>query len=115
MTIPLTMPLSRPTFVRCPKREPKQNPPKENAVSGAVAVREVLDREFLIIRSRLLDLAAALDRLSRAQGSVDDVPRMAAGRGAVETLCQPGDDRAERMQMCFSLPYREKWREEFGL
>jgi len=31
---------------------------------------EVLDREFLALRARLIDLAAGLDRLDRADGSL---------------------------------------------
>ena len=35
---------------------------------------EVLQREFLEIRARLLQVAASLDRLGRAEGSVADDP-----------------------------------------
>ena len=37
---------------------------------------KVLDREFLGIRCRLIELAAALDRIARAGGTVIDDPRM---------------------------------------
>lgn len=76
---------------------------------------EILDREFLTTRSRLIDLAAALDRLDRANGSVADDPRMEQIRRSLEILAGEAADRAEQLQRLFSLPYREGWREEYGL
>ena len=35
---------------------------------------DVLDRDFLSMRCRLIELAAALDRIDRAQGSAADDP-----------------------------------------
>ena len=37
---------------------------------------EVLDREFLQIRGKTLELAAAFDRLNRAAGEVETDPRL---------------------------------------
>jgi hypothetical protein len=76
---------------------------------------EILEREFLTTRSRLIDLAAALDRLDRANGSVADDPRMAQIRRSLEILAGETPDRAEQLQQLFSLPYREDWRQEYGL
>jgi len=80
-----------------------------------LAAAEILDREFLTTRSRLIDLAAALDRLDQANGSVADDPRMAQIRRSLEILGGDADDRAEQLQQLFSLPYRGGWREEYGL
>ena len=44
---------------------------------------EVLNREFLEIRCKILELAAAFDRLNRADGSVIEDPRLARLREAV--------------------------------
>jgi hypothetical protein len=77
--------------------------------------RQVLDRDFLASRARLVDLAAALDRIDRAAGSVDDDPRMTQIRSALEILLDGRADRAVRMQMLFSLAYHPNWRREFGL
>jgi len=81
----------------------------------SLAAAEILEREFLTTRSRLIDLAAALDRLDRANGSVADDPRMAQIRRSLEILAGEAPDRAEQLQRLFSLPYREEWREEYGL
>jgi hypothetical protein len=74
---------------------------------------EVLDREFLGIRARILDLAAALDRIDRAGGVAAGDLRMARIGKGLEVLLGPGEaDRAERVQQAFSLPYRANWRQE---
>lgn len=72
--------------------------------------QSVLDREFLEIRARVLELAAALDRLHRAGGISPEEGRMAAIRQGIEVLQSSDADRAERVQLIFSLPYEESWR-----
>jgi hypothetical protein len=70
---------------------------------------EVLNREFLEIRCKILDLAASFDRLSRADGSLDDDPRLALLREALSIVMQDSPDRAEQVQMIFSRPYDDAW------
>jgi hypothetical protein len=69
-----------------------------------------MDREFLTIRGRLIELAAALDRLDRAGFATDDPRRRQIQRG-IEALLPEGRSRVEQVQMEFSLPYNEHWRE----
>lgn len=76
---------------------------------------EVLNREFLEIRCKILDLAAALDRLDRAEGSVEEDPRMTALRAALDVLTEREPERAERVQMIFSRPYDLDWQRTFDL
>jgi hypothetical protein len=70
---------------------------------------EVLSREFLDIRCKVLDLAAAFDRLTRAEGSVADDPRMARLREALSTVLEQSSNRAEQVQMIFSREYDANW------
>jgi hypothetical protein len=72
---------------------------------------EVLDREFLAARSRLIDVAAALDRIARSEGTTDDDPRPRQLRRAAEILADTKADKAERLQLLFSLPYQEDWQQ----
>ena len=44
-------------------------------MSRPVTIANPLDREFLGVRCRLIELAASLDRIDRAGGASDD-PRM---------------------------------------
>lgn len=80
-------------------------------MTDATTALAVLNREFLTVRSKLVDVAAALDRIGRAGGACDD-PRVDQIRRSLELLAQPREtaDRAEQVQMIFSLPYDPNWR-----
>ena len=80
-----------------------------------LAAPEVLNREFLEIRAKILEIAAALDRLERAEGSVDDDDRLAKLRQGLAVLTARRGDRAEQVQMIFSLEYDDGWRKKFSL
>jgi len=76
--------------------------------------REVLDRDFLEVRGKLLDIAAVLDRIERAPTHHPEHPdpRLGQIRQALEALCIPGPCRAETIQMIFSVEYDRRWREK---
>ena len=76
---------------------------------------EMLNREFLGIRSRLIDLAASLDRIDRAEGAAADDQRFDRIRRSLEILSRPEGNRAERLQQLFSLPYEHDWMDSYGL
>ncbi len=76
---------------------------------------EILDREFLEIRAKLLQVGAALDRLNRADGSVADDPRLAKIDQALAVLRSDDANRAEQIQMIFSRVYESDWRTTFSL
>jgi len=75
----------------------------------------VLDQEFLPLRARLLEIAAALDRLDRADWSSGRDPQAEKIRAAVELVLDSRGDRAEQVQMVFSRPYDRDWREELQM
>lgn len=85
------------------------------AMNGRLTAEELLDREFLEIRAKILEVAAALDRLDRANGSVETDQRRRQIDAAIAILGTGGPDRSERVQQQFSLPYLEQWREEFQI
>jgi hypothetical protein len=72
--------------------------------------RDVLDRYFLEVRAKLLEVAAVLDRIDRGGGVADE--RLVKVREALRMLGEPTShaDRAERIQLLFSLPYDAGWR-----
>lgn len=76
---------------------------------------QILDREFLVIRAKLLEVGAALDRLERADGDVSDDHRLHLIRDAIELVASDGSHRAERIQLLFSREYDEAWQEKFEL
>ncbi len=79
--------------------------------------KQILDREFLEIRAKILEVAAALDRIERANGDVAGDSRMALIADAINVIANDQSDpiRAEKIQLLFSRDYDEKWLEEFAL
>lgn len=73
---------------------------------------DILDRDFLHTRAKILEVAADLDRLDR-----DGMPAELAGderlvqlREAIAILIDGKPDRAARVQMAFSDPYDTQWK-----
>ncbi len=77
---------------------------------------EMLAREFLEMRSRLIDLAAAFDRIDRAAGAKDIGcdSRWKKLRDAATLLVDGHPNRAERIQLHFSDAYDSGWRSSAG-
>ena len=78
---------------------------------------QVLDRDFLEIRCKILEIAADLDRIDRAPARPGDHPdpRLGHIRQALQALLEPGPDRAETIQLIFSLTYDSAWRSSLGI
>ena len=78
---------------------------------------DILNRDFLETRAKILEVAASLDRLDRAPRVVSEAPdpRLAQLRQAIEALLGPGPGRAETVQRIFSLEYVADWRERFEM
>lgn len=64
--------------------------------------KQVLDLYFMEARSKLIDLAAYVDRVERAVGEADF--RHAALLGALAELSKPGAQRAKGVLMALSDP-----------
>ena len=77
----------------------------------SLSAPEVLNREFLEIRCKILEVAAAFDRLTRADGSVEDDPRISRLREALQTVLDESESRAEQVQMIFSRQYDDEWQQ----
>jgi hypothetical protein len=78
---------------------------------------DVLDRDFLETRGKILELAASLDRIDRApeRHRVHPDARMEQIRRSLESLLVPDAGRTETIQRVFSLEYDPRWRENFRL
>ena len=72
---------------------------------------QVLDRYFLDARSRLLDVAAFLDRIDRGNNTsaVADDPRLEKLWQALEIMHDGSSDRAQRILRLFSIDYDPTW------
>ena len=80
-----------------------------------MAAQAVLDREFLEVRAKLLELAATFDRLDRGGSAPADDRRLQLVRQGLKVLLDETGDRAEQIQLIFSRPYEDDWQKSFGL
>jgi hypothetical protein len=71
----------------------------------------VLDSEFPEIRGKLLELAAALDRIHRGAGAkcLESDTRILRIASSLQALTEDSPDRAAKIQAIFSLAYDPKW------
>ncbi|MFN7734040.1 MAG: hypothetical protein ACK5OB_19235 [Pirellula sp.] len=76
---------------------------------------QILAEEFLLARSKILDLAATLDRLERASGNVDGLPPSKLLEQGLAILRDDQPDKAKRVQLLMSRPYDPDWRNAYGL
>lgn len=73
---------------------------------------DMLEREFLQVRCRLIEIAAAVDRIDRSVSAdvLRSDPRMANLLEGAAILHDGQPNRAERVQMAFSDTYDDAWR-----
>ena len=83
-------------------------------MTNPMPAKDVLNREFLEIRAKILELAASFDRLDRG-GKVLNDRRLQLIEEALGTLNFQTSERAEKVQMIFSREYKNDWREKFQL
>ena len=77
--------------------------------------QEVLHREFLLVRAKVLEIAACLDRIDRAEGDLPHSSQRELLSAAIGQLLGDSGNRAEQIQMLFSRDYSDGWRSEFQL
>src|SRR5437660_6246613 len=70
--------------------------------SSRMTRQQVLDLYFMDARSKLIDLAAFLDRVERAEGKEDF--RLSAFRAALTKLQDPSSNKAKEVLLAFSDP-----------
>ncbi len=83
-------------------------------MSKPLSASEILDREFLELRAKILQIAAAFDRLDRAEGDVENDSRLGLLREGIEILSS-SSERAEQFQLLFSRPYEDDWQTTYDL
>lgn len=76
---------------------------------------KILSEEYFLARSKILDLAATLDRLGRAEGAVDQLQHRKLLQQGMEILLDDKPDKAKRVQLLMSRPYDPDWRKNYGL
>ncbi len=84
-------------------------------MSIPMTTEQILDREYLEIRAKILQIAASFDRLDRGKGGLPEDNRWELLQQGLQTLLKDDPEKAERIQMIFSLPFDEKWKETLGV
>lgn len=79
------------------------------------SAEQILQQEYLLARSKILELAATLDRIQRAEGQVAQHPQMQLLQQGFQILTSDSRDRAEQVQLLFSRQYAANWRTTFGV
>ena len=76
-----------------------------------LTARERLDRGYLELRSRVLDIASGLDRVERGADAdaVRGDDRLRRLAEALKLVTDGSPDRAQRVQLLFSLPHDVNW------
>lgn len=77
--------------------------------------KQILEREYLEIRAKILQLAASLDRMNRADGSVEGDDRVDLVQKGIAILASEATNRAEQVQLLFSREFDESWQDKFQI
>lgn len=88
---------------------------RAGSVGSPMSAQQVLEREFLEMRARVLKLAASLDRLDRSPAPAADAGQLQLIRDGIQILLSDGSDRAQRVQLLFSRPYSAQWPSELDV
>ena len=79
---------------------------------------QVVEQEFLQIRSKILEIAAFLDRLEPedvVSVSSANAERLKLLREGCALLIDADSEKAARLQLLFSRKYDEQWRKTMGV
>ena len=76
-----------------------------------IGAAELLEREYLGIRAKVLEIAATFDHIDRSRGDLIANREMPLIRQALEVLLSEKENatRAEQIQLIFSRPYDDQW------
>lgn len=82
------------------------------------SAEQILDESFLDVRAKLIEVAATLDRIQRADSDGSGLPddeRRQKLDAAIRVLLEATPDRSAKLQHLFSRVYDSGWRNEMNL
>ena len=84
-------------------------------ITAVQTAPEVFDQTFLLIRARILEIAASLDRIDRAKeaDAVRADSRFEQIRQGLNVLLSSSDQRAAQIQEIFSDQYDPAWMNKY--
>ncbi len=84
-------------------------------MSNPISSLALLNREYLPVRAKILEIAGSLDRIQRAEGEAQADARWGQLQQAIDLLRGQESNRAEQVQLLLSRPYEAKWKETLGV
>ncbi len=84
-------------------------------ITARQSAPEIFDQTFLLLRAKIIEIAANLDRLDRAEAAqaVRSDPRFAQIQQALDILRSDGFNRAAQIQELFSDVYDPSWMKKY--
>ena len=84
-------------------------------IAAVQSAPEVFEQTFLLTRAKILEIAATLDRLDRAESaeSLRSDPRFRQIQQGLEILLSDGFHRAAQVQELFSDQYDPNWMKKY--
>ncbi len=77
---------------------------------------EILQSEFHLARSKILELASFFDRVERSEGDVKSDEKFKLLIAGIESILkETQSNRSEKIQLLMSRPYDSEWRKSLGL
>ena len=76
---------------------------------------QIIADEFLIARAKILELAATLDRLDRADGDIENSKQLVLLSQGMQILCDSESEKAKRVQLLMSRQYEPEWIEKMAV
>src|SRR5206468_3308103 len=89
--------------------------PEFAMITATQTAPDVFEQTFLLVRARILEIAATLDRIDRAEAaeSVRSDARFEQIRQGLELLLTDGFHRAAQIQEIFSDQYDPTWMKKY--
>ena len=76
---------------------------------------QIVVDEFMIARAKIVELAATLDRIERAEGEVEDSKNMQLLIQGMHILCDDEPEKAKRVQLLMSRQYDPNWQSQMSI
>ena len=79
------------------------------------SAQQIIVDEFMIARSKIVELAATLDRIERAAGDVEESRNMQLLVQGMHILCDDEVEKAKRVQLLMSRQYDPQWQTQMSI
>ncbi len=79
------------------------------------SAEKIIADDFMIARAKIVELAATLDRIERAQGEIADSNQMQLLMQGMHILCDDEIEKTKRVQLLMSRQYDPQWQAQMSI